>query len=381
LSYTQRYKKDGCTAAKDVDFSKILSMTKVKVPIMVTSAFGKKVAGAAKPFDVTIEVDSDNGKSRLHIKKLATGDATIDWVDPTVATNQGGVLKVKAAITSWNITKETYSKELKAVVAKINVQKDLLKAIEANPGDPTVAIKMANIKDALEKAEAEGKEIFGKFDSWYLAGPRKGTGPLLIANKVDEAKVDKADKDHFNTAVMGISQVANEVKNTWTVGISGAARALLVRLDNLKSQLTKTRSAALVDVRKNFSAEIETLRETTGRMLAALKLEGAVRQCEEFKARKGDSFDRLKDKPAMITASIEGNNTRLKSAETGVAEVEKTASRLVKGIPQAFHTDPEIMKLNQSLMKLVTGHKKTVADGKIALAGANTQLDNFLKGH
>ena len=84
-----------------MDFAKILSLTKVKVPIMVTSAFGKKVAGAAKPFDVMIEVDGDNGKSRLLIKKLASGDAVIDWVDPTVATNQGGVLKVKAAITSW----------------------------------------------------------------------------------------------------------------------------------------------------------------------------------------------------------------------------------------------------------------------------------------
>jgi hypothetical protein len=173
LGYSQRYKKEGCAAAKDVDFGKVLSIGKVKVPVMVTSSFIKKVAGAAKPFDVVIEVDADNGKSRLLIKKLASGDAVIDWVDPAVAINLGGVLKVKAAITSWNITKETYSRELNGVVAKVNGQKDQIKAIESNPSDPTAVIKIATIKDALEKAEAEGKAIFTKFDTWYLAGPRK----------------------------------------------------------------------------------------------------------------------------------------------------------------------------------------------------------------
>jgi hypothetical protein len=380
LGYTQRYKKEGCTTAKDVDFAKILSVAKLKVPLMVTSAFGKKVAGAAKPFDVTIEVDSDNGKSRIVIKKLASGEAVIDWTDPTVATNQGGVLKVRAAITSWNITKETYVRELAAVVAKINVQKGLLKALESNPGDPTIAIKIASIKDELEKAAVEGKAIFDKFDTWYLAGPRKGTAPLLVANKVDETKLDKADKDHFTTAVMDISQSGNEVKNTWTVGIAGAAKTLLVRLDNLHSQVTKTRTAAVVDIRRNFATEIEALKVEAARMLVSLKLDHSVAQGEEFAARKGDSFNRLKDHPNLISATIEGNNTRLKTAETSLAQVEKTASRLVKGIPEAFQRDGEIIKLNQQLIKLVNDQKKAIADAKVALGKANTILGNFLRG-
>jgi hypothetical protein len=381
LSYVQRYKKDGCATVKDVDFSKILSVAKVKVPTMVTSTFGKKVAGAAKPFDVIIEVDPDNGKSRLLIKKLASGDAIIEWVDPTVATSQGGVIKVKAAITSWNITKETYARELKEVVVKVNAQKDLIKALESNPGDPTAVVRIATVKDALEKAEVEGQGIFGKFDSWYLAGPRKGTGPLLVANKVDETKIDKADKDAFTTAVMEISQAGNEVKNTWTVGIAGAVKALLVRLDNLNSQITKTHGAAVLDIRRNFSTEIEALKVEAARMLVSLKLDHSVAQGEEFAARKGDSFDRLKDHANLISATIEGNNTRLKSAETNLAQVEKTASRLVKGIPEAFQRDSEIIKLNQQLIKLVDDQKKAIADAKVALTQANTKLDNFLKGH
>jgi hypothetical protein len=362
-----------------VDFTKILSIAKIKVPIMVTSAFGKKVAGAAKPFDVTIDVDPDNGKSRLVIKKLSSGDATIDWVDPTVGANQGGVLKVKAAITSWNITKETYAKQLEAVVAKINAQKVLLKALEANPADPTGVIKIANMKDALQKAAEEGKDIFTKFDSWYLAGPRKGTGPLMVANKVDETKLDKSDKDHFTKAVMEISQAGNEVKNTWTVGIDGAVKALVVRLDNLNSTITKSRGAAVADIRKNFAAEIEALKVEASRMLVSLKLDHSVQQGVEFAAKKGDSFDRLKDHPNLISATIEGNNTRLKTAETSLAQVEKTASRLVKGIPEMFQRDGELIKLNQQLIQLVNSQKKAIAEAKVALAHANGILDNYLK--
>ena len=115
-------------------------------------------------------------------------------------------------------------------------------------------------------------------------------------------------------------------------------------------------------------------------MIVSLKLDHSVDQGKQFAAREGESFDRLKDHPNLIMATIEGNNTRLKSAETALAQVEKTASRLVKGVPEAFQMDGEIITLNQQLIKLVNDQKKAIADAKVALARANTLLDNFLKG-
>jgi hypothetical protein len=382
MAYTQRYKKEGCTAAKDVDFGKILTLTKVKVPPMVTSSFIKKVAGASKPFDVFVEVDGDNGKSRIVIKKLAASDVNIDWTDPSVNGNNAGVLKVKAVIMSWNITKETTIKQLDAVVAKVKTQKDLVKQLEANPTDPAAVARIATIKDALVKAVEEGKGIFEKFDSWYLAGPRKGTGPLLTTNKVDESKLDRADKDEFATAVMDISQKANEVKNTWQMDISGAVQQLMVRLDNFQSMVTKSKGEAVVEIRQRITTQVEALKQSAEHGLVALKLEHSIALGEEFKARKGAGFDRLKVDKKIILATIEANNTRLKTADTsvatvGVATVEKEGSRITKSIPAAFQADPQLLKLTQDIIRVVQGHKKAIADAKVALAQASGYLNAY----
>ena len=381
MGYTQHYKKENCKATKEVDFKKFETVAQLKVPPQIKESFLKKVGTPAKPFDVFIEADGDNGKCRIVIKKLATGDATVEWTDMATRGLDVAVTKIKQEISTWQYTVEDYNVKLANVADHVKTQKELIKALESNPGDPQIGQKIANIRTALQKAAADATEVFHKFDKWYLEGPRKGTAPLLVAHKVDRAKIAKSDDDIFNTAVMNISQQGNQVRNTFQVGVADAVKGLLARLDNFTSQVTKSNQEAVADVRANMARAIGELKDHGARMISGLKLAHSIQQGQDFKARQGELFERLKDQPKIIEATIAGNDTRIQSADTDMAMFDKTASRIRSGIPAAFQRDPQIMKLNQELIAMVNDFNKTVVEGKRGLAEANQHLDAYLKGH
>lgn len=381
MGYTQHYKKEKCKAVKDVDFTKFETAAKVKVPPQIKVTFTKKVGTPANPFDVSIEMDGDNGKCRIVIKKLADGDATIDWTDMAIRGLDVAVTKIKQEVSSWQHIAEDYHGALADAVSKLKTQKEQIKALESNLADPQIVAKIAVIQNAVQKAAADGKAVYEKFNSWYVSGPRQGIAPVMVAQKVDPSKVAKNDADLFNTVVMDISQQSNVVQKAFLIEIKDAAKALLARLENLHAQVTKSAGEALADVRARTAKAIQELQANGARSASAMKLESVVQQAEDFKARKGQAFDRIKDHPNFIVAAIEANNTRSKGADSSLAGVEKSASRIRSSIPAAFQRDPAIMKLNQELIVIENGLVKTFTEGKHTLADANQHLDAYLKSH
>ena len=387
MSWTERYKKQGCAAAKDVNFTNIDSISKVKVPAMVISSFQKKVAAAKAPFDVYVEVDSAAGKGRIVVKKLPPSDVTLEWADRSGGGAEAakGVIKVKAELTSLGITNNAYLKEILEVKEKVKGLKEEVKGVEETADYYAVSDVPAGKKvigekrDALTKASTKGKEIYGKHQDWYLNGPRKGIAPILKKFSIEEKDLNATDADTFAKALHAMSGAANQVKAVWDVDIRTATEALIVRLNNLESSISKGHSLALADIRKNLGVEVQKLVELVGKAETELKLEKTNNLMTQLKDPNSAAYKRLVLNPSNIKVEMESNKTRVAVIPKYIEMVTKSVSRLKKGIPAEFVKDPEIGKMFTQMDLLSNKNTKTLTEGKSLLEKCDMALANFGK--
>lgn len=382
MSYTAVYQKKGIKP-KEVDFAKIGTSIQIQVPPPIIATFKKKVEGADKPIDLSVEFDSAVGKYRMVIKKLPPSDVVIDWTDTGVRYQKDfqkdAVLRAKEEIASWHEAITSYQQELDVVTQKISAAKDLLKEVEANPTDPRLTAEVASLKQTLEGIGAEGREIKHRFDTWY-SGPRAGVAPLLKKFNVDQTKLDKADSDAFHLGVMDVSKNSNLVLNAYRINVEGAVEALLARLANSHSVATKSQADALADARASLAAQVQEIETEMGRTLSTMKLDSTVELGKQFKERKGGRFDMIKGNPNDIRARIIAGKNQITSCEGNAALIDKTASRIMKSIPPQFLKDPEIIRLETRMSTSLAKFKKDVDEGKARIVSVNNILDAYLNG-
>jgi DNA repair exonuclease SbcCD ATPase subunit len=385
MSWTERYKKQNCTAAKDVNFGNIDSIAKVKVPAMVISSFQKKVGAAKAPFDVFVEVDNGAGKGRIVVKKVPPSDITIEWADRSGAGAETGknVMKVKAELTSLGITNNGYLQEILGAKERIKALKEDIKKLEGEAPQmekAAVAKSAEEMRKALTEAGAAGKEIFGKHNNWYLMGPRKGIAPILKQFGLDPKELNAGDADEFNKALHGMSANANQVKQVFDVDIKNAIEALIARVNNLEATFTKSQFGALIEVRKNLLVELQKVRELVGKGLAEMKLEKTESLMTDLGKPASSAYKRLKAGPQFIQSEMESNNTRLALIPKFLEAVPKQVSRLKKGIPPEHANDGQIQKAFSQLDGFVEENTKHLNEAKGKLEACNHALTEFAKG-
>ncbi len=373
LMFDKKYK-----AAKDVDFKKIASEHKIAVPAPAIATFKQKTENTKQALELLVEVDREAGKYRMVIKKLTPSDITIDWTDPEARLQKDAVATFKQEMAGWGHIVDGYLNKLKGVADRLKVEKDHIKTMEAGMDDPQIAAKIANVKGGLERIGADANEIKVAFDSWY-SGPRAGVLPLLKKFKIDPAKLEKADEDHFHLGVMDLSKKSTVFLNEYQLNVDGPVDALLARLENLRSVATKSKGEALAEVRKNVAAQLRSLGQDIGSKFSALKLESTVEFGRQFQERKGPSFEGYKDKPKDVAARVVAVKNQIASADGNVALIDKTADRIISSIPPAFQRDGELMKLGAQLSQMTAKFRKDVAAAQVQLAQVNTTLEAFFK--
>jgi hypothetical protein len=370
MGYTNRYKKDGCTSHKDVDFGKIQTIALVTVPIMVKSSFQQKLAAAEKAkksFDVTVDVDTAAGKARIVVKKAEPSDIVIEWTDRTgkKADAKKAVLKVKAALTSFAITNNQWVTEITKVKQKVGIIKDEIKVIEATAasgsGDAIALVKrIRTAEEGLKSACTEGQKLFRDHDTWYLNGPRKGVAPLLKAQNAEEKDLEKADAEELSKALHAMSVIAGQVKTIRDNDILLAA-------------------GALVEVRKNVAAEAVKIKELVGKAFAEIKAEKSQNLMDSLKDPNSAPYKRLASNPKFIATEVESNKVRLGIIPKYIEMVTKQCVRTMKGVPQEMIMDPQIVTLAKQLDELDKENKRNMASAKQVLENCNKALDLFAK--
>lgn len=384
MSWTQRYKKQGCAAAKDVNFSNIATIAKLKVPMAAISTFTRKVASAKAPFDVFVEEDSSAGKGRIVVKKIPPADITIEWEDRSGggAETAKSVLKVKAELSSLAITNNTYLKQILAEKEKVKNLKETIKGIEgavANIPVEDAVQRIGEARNALQKVDADGKEVQGKHDGWYLAGPRGGINPILKKFGIDPKDLEQNDANAFAKALHEMSAAANEVRKVYDVDIHAAAAALITRLNNLESTITKSGRAALAEIRKTVADEVAKLRIQAEKNIVEMKVEKTQNLMNQLKDPNSQAYKRLKANPSTIKVEMESNKVRVNNIPKFLELVNKQASRVKKGVPPEFARDFMIAKQFEDLDKLAEQNTKALNDARNLLAQCDQDLTEFAK--
>lgn len=388
MGYTIRYKKDGCTSHKDVDFGKVQSIAMVTVPIMVKSSFQKQLAAAEKAkksFDVSVDVDVAAGKARIVVKKAAPSDVVIEWTDRTgkQADAKKAVLKVRATLTSYAITNNKWVEEITKVKQKVGLIKEEIKVIEgaALSGGDTVSLlkRISAAREGLEKAAGEGQKVFREHDTWYINNPRKGVGPLLTAQKVEEKDLEKADAEELSKALHAMSVIAGQVKTIRDNDILLQAQALQARLNNIEAKLTKDKQSALVEIRKTVAAEVVKIKELVGKAFSEVKAEKSQNLMDALKDPNSSAYKRLASNPKYIPTEVESNKVRLGIIPKYTEMVTKQCVRTMKGVPQELIMDPQIVNLAKQLDELDKENKRNMAYAKQVLEACNKALDLFVK--
>ena len=389
MGYANRYKKEGCATHKDVDFSKIATNAKIKVPAMVISSFQKKVGNAKKAFDVTIDVDSDTCKCRLVIKKLEASDVTLEWEDRE--SKQAGVKKqliqVRTAITSYAMTNATYLKKMEAAKAGVKLLKDDVLKLEQ-----TIPAKFAGSQargaflkqlgvtaEALTKAGKDGFTLFREHQDWYLNGPRKGVAPILSKAGLTEKDLSKEDAEDLGKKLHEMSAAANEVKTIYDLNVNAAVGPLLTRLKNIEVQVTKTAGGALEEVKKNLAEEVNKLKELVGKAQAETKAEKSITLTDQLKDPNSTAYKRLQKNPQFIAVEMESNKTRLATIPKYIDLVEKQCKRVAKGIPMGMIEDPQIVNFLKQLDSLDQQNKKNLTEAKKIIEVCDQALVEFKK--
>lgn len=384
MSWVQRYKKQGCTAAKDVNFSNIATIAKLQVPAMAISSFQKKVAVAKAPFDVFVEEDSGAGKCRILVKKIPPADITIEWADRSGggAEMAKNVLKVKAELASLAITNNTYLKQILIEKEKVKNLKEIIKGIEGavpNTAVEEIVKRIGQVRTELEKVDAGGKEVQGKHNDWYLGGPRGGINPILKKFGIDPKDLEKNDADAFAKALHEMSAAANEVRKVYDVDIHNAAAALITRLNNLESTITKSGRAALAEIRKTISDELAKLRIQAEKNIVEMKVEKTQNLMQQLQDPNSQAYKRLKANPGTIKVEMESNKVRIGNIPKFLDLVNKQANRIKKGIPPEFARDFMIAKSIEELDKLSQQNTNALNDAKGVLEQCDRDLTEFAK--
>jgi hypothetical protein len=390
MSWTQCFKKQNCTAAKDVNLANLASTPKIKVPMMVIQSFQRKVAAIKTPFEVIVELDTTADKGRIVVKNHVTGDATIEWAkamenqQKAIASlqngaNSGRLILVKHELASFRPISDKFLRELEDVKQRVKNLKEGVKILEADSGDSGLKEDIASTRKELLEAAADGKEIFDRHEEWYLGSGRKGIAPILQKFKVDEKAISPKDAQELGKALHELSAAAGNVKKVWDVDVHAAVDALVVRLSNLESTATKERSAALADVRKNLAVEVQKIRILVDKVETELKLPSMLDLIKKMQDPNSDRAQTYKETPSALESQLGSNRVRLENIPKFVEHVTKQVSRLKKGIPLTFASDPELKTMAGELDKLVMQNNKNMAEGKLIIERCDVALRNFAK--
>lgn len=381
MPWVERFKKTGCASGKDINYGKIKDLAKVVVPTMIVSQVNQKVAAAKAPFDVHLEVDDAADKCRLVIKKVPPSEIKIEWVDKSGPSpdQKKAVSKVKTELTSFGIANTGYLTKIAAEKEKVKGAKEAIKTLEGNvPTDPAAfQTRLAAIRKTLNDAIADGLTIRTAHNNWYLGGPRDGVNPILTKFGLKPADLDDAETQAFAKAVHEMSVKANEVKKVYEVDVKAAAEALLARLSNFESTVTKGAAAALADVITNLTKEIATIKAAVDKGINEMKLPKTEKLTADLAIANSDAAKRLAANRQFIQAEMESNKTRLGLIPKYLELVEKQANRLIKGVPAQFQMNPKIMQLTVQMGDLVQLNQTQLNDAATKIRACDQALTQF----
>jgi hypothetical protein len=345
----------------------VADLEKVKKVLLTTST--DKRAQADKKVQACI-------KDILGAVSRAIGQAGKELAD-----TKDGLAKAKAALESMASANQGYLDQMTEIKERIKSVKEEIKVLEAEAETLNSSALKKEIDERhrkLASAEQAGSVILRDHESWYLKGPRRGTGEVLTKFGLKKEDLNAADSDLFTKALFVMSSRANDVGQVYAKDVKGAADALQARLANLESATTKREVDALKDIRARLAHEVEEVRKMCQSPGGMGETKGLL---EGLKAEDPERRQRLIASPSLISSFHGANNNRLGVLANISERVNRQVIRLKKTVPAAYATDDQVKLLLAELDSIAESNNKRTAADRAMIEECETALTNFQSQH
>lgn len=387
MGFTNRYKKDGCTSAKEINWNGISSRAKLDVPLLVQGAVTKKVA-KCKDFDVSVDADEKAGKGRIVLKRITKNDIVVPFDLPSTRTPDARAIKAAKAEIEGYIKR---NKEFEARIAQAKnmyklAKSELAKVESTIKGGglgfrdrSTLVEKMKQIDGIAEGARDQAEKVRKLHDTWYVDGPRKGVAPVYSKHKVDEDAMPSADKTYFEKALMQISADASKVQALAKNDVVPALNLIRDKIKTISTGLTKGGANSQKAAEASLKSEIDALQSKMEIALAGTKTSDAENKLRELKDENSSVRQQCKTPKIWKTLNDSAVN-RIALTGRSIEAAQKTAKRIKKSVPAELHGDGNIPSFFKLLDTLVINVERDMTAAEKTLQTYHAALQPFKPG-
>lgn len=385
MPWTNRFSKEDCKTAKDVNWGRIGSLAKVDVPPMVISAFPKKIA-KEKSFDITVDVDDAAQKGRVMLKfPSGKKDETIEFstVDPETAKKvrtakkviDGHFAETKKKFAQLAAVKGDYKKHKTELAgyAKL-VSGGRLKFLQRSGMNK----KIIALEKTIEKSLKSATKIEHEHDGWYIAGPRKGKSKILKDAGIEEKKLSADDQKYFDQILFQLSAECGKVKKVYKSDIYPALEILGRKAEGVRLALVKSGKTATKEIEVQLIEEMKIFKKSNEGAIVDLKAEKSENFLGDIKDKKKGPLlvERLQN--AHLWKSYwDSNQGRVGRIPGLLATLEKNAKRMKKIVPDGMQKSGNIPKLYSNIDVIRDKLAKAVKKNQAILDSETKELAKY----
>lgn len=356
MAFTNLYSKSTANP-KDIDFARIGTVVKNKIPDAAIKAFNAKFPKPLpKPFDFAFDTDRDTGKLQITVKK-AGADFVFGWSDAEWAQNKAKMKVVETEIQAWQNRIDAALQSLarqQGPLAQVAAVIDALEtAAAANAADASHSQQVDANRLSLRKITDEVNGLRTQTVQFWNSGPNQGVLGLIKKHNLPADKLGEERNQAFadyKTLQLAIAKFQEHFE-----ALGHSLEALQKRHDKVGVEIFGLTSAnrdrkselemAVVEIQK----AVGEVQGYTSSDFEGVKAREVLKEAKEFAAKSGAAWTKLSASPPEIDKTIARNNELFARMRILGGRVEQIYNSWQK-IPVAKHKSLEKF---QGMLKMV----------------------------
>ncbi len=314
MAFVRLYSKSTANP-KDIDFARIGTTVKNKIPEAAVKAFNAKVPKAqATPFDFGFDFDPTTGKLQISVKK-AGADFVFGWSDAVFAEKKAKMKVVETDIAGWKVKIDEANQGLGRIYHEANeIARTVLRLesmAKSRTGDNAHVQEVDATKAALKKLGDDAEALRAQTGQFWNSGPNLGVVGLMKKHGLPEDQIVE-ERSQANAEYQVVQQTLTKFQEAFKAlqqqvaamekGIQ-AAGTDLVATENFKQDRAQETEDAVVEIQKAIG-EIQGYTNTD---FAGVKAKELTKEAKEFAGKSGAAWTKLSADPGEIDKVVARN--------------------------------------------------------------------------
>ena len=291
---------------KEIDFARVGTIVKNKIPEAAIKAFLAKVPGTqAKAFEFTFDKDGETGKMQIAVKSLGF---VYGWVDADFVNNKAQMKVAETEIAGWKGKVDAANlgvlKHQKDVREWSQVLDTLEGALASNAVNEETLKQHGYAKAELEEVRGEAEEQHKAMLQFWNNGPNKGVLGLMEKHGLSPGQIAGARKE-AEDAYAAVQQSLKKYQE----GVTAMGQALVAarkKCDDVGVKLTlmmngkRDRKSELEELQVEIQKQIGEIQGYKNTDFAGVGAKALLQEAKEFMGKSGATWTKLSADPVAL---------------------------------------------------------------------------------